>query len=157
MGAMAEIGLFALILALLCALVQSGGGLWGAARGDQRLMTLSRTAAVTAAGLVTLAFGLLVALFVGIDLSVVLVAEHTHSTTPLIYRIAGTWGNHEGSMLLWVLILALFGAALARGGRGMRAELRARTLGVQGAHHAGVPRVCPVHFQPVRAHRIAAA
>ncbi|QMW21937.1 heme lyase CcmF/NrfE family subunit [Sandaracinobacteroides saxicola] len=128
----AEAGLFALILALIVSVVQSVAPMVGASRADPALMALGRMAAVTQFALVALAFGLLVMLFVRLDLSVALVANHAHSTQPLIYRIAGTWGNHEGSMLLWVLILALFGAAVARGSKGMRDTLQARVLGIQG-------------------------
>ena len=71
--------------------------------------------------------------FVTSDFSVINVVANSHSEKPLIYRISGVWGNHEGSMLLWVLILALFGAAVAVFGRNLPATLRANVLGVQAS------------------------
>src|SRR6186997_1633329 len=108
-----ELGHFALILALAVALVQGTLPFVGAARGDIRLMALGRAAALTQALLVILAFLALTQAFVASDFSVALVVAHSHSAKPLIYKISGVWGNHEGSMLLWSLILALFGAAVA--------------------------------------------
>src|SRR5687767_15557555 len=67
------------------------------------------------------------------DFSVLNVIEHSHSTKPLVYKLAGVWGNHEGSMLLWVLILALFGAAVALFGNNLPLPLRSRVLAVQGS------------------------
>src|SRR5262244_1245597 len=109
----AEIGQFALILALLVALVQGFAPLYGASRGDPSLMALGRAAAVLQLALVVTAFGSLAAGFLLNDFSIALVAQHSNATQPAIYRFAGTWGSHEGSMLLWVLILAVNGAALA--------------------------------------------
>ncbi|MGK3885411.1 heme lyase NrfEFG subunit NrfE, partial [Enterococcus faecium] len=70
--------------------------------------------------------------YVSSDFSVLNVAANSHSTKPLIYKIAGVWGNHEGSMLLWVLILALFGAAVAVFGTNLPLSLKALVLSVQG-------------------------
>ena len=100
----AEVGQFALILALLLALVQSVLPLWGAHRGDSVLMGVGRQAAMLQAGFVVLAFGCLAYGFVTCDFSVALVAQHSHTTQPVPYRFAATWGSHEGSMLLWALI-----------------------------------------------------
>src|SRR5215211_4666917 len=100
----AEVGQFALILALMLALVQALVPLWGAHRGDSTLMALGRAAAVSQAAFVVLAFGCLAISYVACDFSVALVAQHSHTTQPVIYRLAATWGSHEGSMLLWVLI-----------------------------------------------------
>ncbi|HSS85630.1 MAG TPA: heme lyase NrfEFG subunit NrfE, partial [Reyranella sp.] len=108
-----ELGHFALILALAVALVQGTLPLLGASRGDARLMALGRTAALTQAFLVILAFGALTQAYVTSDFSVANVVANSHSAKPLIYKISGVWGNHEGSMLLWALILSLFGAAVA--------------------------------------------
>ncbi len=127
-----EIGHFALVLAFVLALAQSTVPFVGAGRGDPALMAFGRAAALLQALFVTVAFACLAALFVDLDLSFAVVAENTHSTQPLIYRFAGTWGNHEGSMLLWVLILGLFGGAVAWFGDDLRKTLQARVLGVQG-------------------------
>jgi cytochrome c-type biogenesis protein CcmF len=129
----AEVGQFSLILALLLATVQVATGIWGAHRGDPVLMALARSAALMQGGFVVLAFGCLAASYVACDFSVALVAEHSHSLQPLPYRFAATWGSHEGSMLLWILILAIYGGAVARFGGGLRETLQARVLGVQGA------------------------
>ncbi len=128
----AEIGHLALILALALALVQAVAPLWGAHRGEARLMALGRAAAGLQMGFVTLAFGCLAASYLYLDFSVALVADHSHSTQPAIYRFAATWGSHEGSMLLWVLILSFCAAAVARFGNSLRETLQARVLGVQG-------------------------
>ena len=128
----AEVGQFALILALLLALVQSAAPLWGAARGDGVLMAVGRAAARLQAGFVILAFGCLAYAYVTSDFSVALVAAHSNTAQPLPYRFAATWGSHEGSMLLWVLILAIFGGGVAFFGGTLRETLQARVLGVQG-------------------------
>jgi cytochrome c-type biogenesis protein CcmF len=128
----AEIGHFALILAFVLALLQSGIGFWGAHRDDGALIGLSRAAAGLQLLFVAIAFGALAFSYAQLDFSVALVARHSHSAQPLAYRLAATWGSHEGSMLLWVLILALHGAALAFFGRTLRASFLARVLAVQG-------------------------
>jgi cytochrome c-type biogenesis protein CcmF len=132
-----ELGHFALALALAVALVQATLPLAGAARGRLDWMDVARTSALAQALLVALAFGCLMLAYVTSDFSVLNVATNSHSAKPLLYRISGTWGNHEGSMLLWVLILALFGAALAGFGGNLPARLRARTLAVQAWIAAG--------------------
>ena len=126
-----ELGHFALILALAVALVQGTLPLLGAARGDIRLMDLGRTAALTQALLVIVAFGALTQAYVTSDFSVANVVANSHSAKPMLYKISGVWGNHEGSMLLWALILALFGAAVAIFGAGLPDTLRARVLAIQ--------------------------
>ena len=126
-----ELGHFALILALAVALVQGTLPLVGASRGDLRLMTLGRTAALTQAFLVLLAFGALTQAYVTSDFSVLNVVDNSHSAKPLLYKISGVWGNHEGSMLLWALILALFGAAVAIFGANLPDTLRSRVLAIQ--------------------------
>ncbi|MDP2332640.1 MAG: heme lyase CcmF/NrfE family subunit [Reyranella sp.] len=127
----AELGHFALILALAVALVQGTLPLVGASRGDIRLMDLGRTAALTQALLVIVAFGALTQAYVTSDFSVANVVANSHSAKPLLYKISGVWGNHEGSMLLWALILALFGAAVALFGAGLPDTLRSRVLAIQ--------------------------
>ena len=126
-----ELGHFALILALAVALVQGTLPLVGASRGDLRLMALGRTAALTQAFLVLLAFGALTQAYVTSDFSVLNVVDNSHSAKPLLYKISGVWGNHEGSMLLWALILALFGAAVAVFGNNLPDTLRSRVLAIQ--------------------------
>ena len=127
----AELGHFSLILALAVALVQGTLPLVGASRGDIRLMDLGRTAALTQALLVIVAFAALTQAYVASDFSVANVVANSHSVKPLLYKISGVWGNHEGSMLLWALILALFGAAVAVFGAGLPDSLRARVLAIQ--------------------------
>ena len=127
----AEIGHFALILAWLTALAQAVLPMIGAVRGDSALMAFGRSAAQLQAMLIILAFGVLMACFGRADFSVELVAEHAALNQPLAYRLAATWGNHEGSMLLWVLILALFGAGIGRYGDNLPPSLQARVLSIQ--------------------------
>src|SRR5215468_4249787 len=126
-----ELGQYALILALAVALVQGTLPLIGAAKGDARLMELGRTAALTQAFLVILAFAALTQAYVTSDFSVANVVANSHSAKPLLYKLSGVWGNHEGSMLLWALILALFGAAVAIFGTNLPDSLRARVLAIQ--------------------------
>ncbi len=126
-----ELGHFALILALAVALVQGTLPLIGASRGDLRLMALGRTAALTQAFLVLVSFGALTQAYVTSDFSVLNVVDNSHSAKPLLYKISGVWGNHEGSMLLWALILALFGAAVAIFGNNLPDTLRSRVLAIQ--------------------------
>lgn len=128
----AEVGQFALILALLLSLVQAVAPLVGASRGDGVLMALGRQAARLQAVFIGLAFACLAYAYITCDFSVELVAEHSHTTQPLAYRFAASWGSHEGSMLLWVLILAVYGACVATFGGTLRETLQARVLGVQG-------------------------
>ncbi len=127
----AELGHFALILAFAVALVQVGVPLAGAARGWSDWMRVAAPAALVQFGLVGLSFAALVHAFVSSDFSVRLVAEHSNSMMPALYKVTATWGNHEGSMLLWVLILTLFGATVAGFGRDLPLGLKARALAVQ--------------------------
>jgi cytochrome c-type biogenesis protein CcmF len=128
----AELGQFALILALIVALVQAVVPMAGAARGDAGLMALAGWSAGTMALLIGLAFALLTQAFIVSDFSLAVVADNSHSAKPMLYKVAGVWGNHEGSMLLWVLILAVFGAAVALFGANLPPALKARALAVQG-------------------------
>ncbi len=127
-----EIGHFALILAFCAALAQTIVPFWGARIGDRDLMSVGRSAALTQFGLIAIAFAALVYAHLTSDFSVLNVAENSNSEMPAIYKISGVWGNHEGSMLLWVLILAIFGALLALFGRSLPRRLRADALAVQG-------------------------
>ena len=127
-----EIGHFALVLALAVALAQTGLGLYGPHRGDARLMAMASRAAGIQFLLLAGAFAALTYAFVTSDFSVINVYENSHSAKPMLYKVTGVWGNHEGSMLLWILILALFGAGVAAFGSNLPDTLRARVLGVQG-------------------------
>ncbi|MDX7953696.1 heme lyase CcmF/NrfE family subunit [Lichenihabitans sp. Uapishka_5] len=126
-----EAGHYALVLALALALVQSVLPIWGTVRRDPSLVGTAAPVALGQAGFVALAFAALTYAHVSSDFSVLNVLENSHSTKPLLYKVSGVWGSHEGSMLLWVLILALFGGLVALFGRGMAADLRANTLAVQ--------------------------
>ncbi len=128
-----EFGHFALILALLVAAVQSVVPFLGARVGDERMMRVADPAAITQLFLLLIAFVALTQAYMSSDFSVLNVAANSHSTKPMLYKIAGVWGNHEGSMLLWVLILALFGAAVALFGNNLPATLKANVLAVQSA------------------------
>jgi cytochrome c-type biogenesis protein CcmF len=128
----AEFGHFALVLALFAALAQTALGALGASRAWADHMAFSARAAITQFALIAVSFATLTIVFVNSDFSVALVARHSHSAKPLLYKISGVWGNHEGSMLLWVLILALFGAAVALFGRNLPSTLKAWTLATQG-------------------------
>ncbi len=127
-----EFGHYALVLAMVVALLQGSLPLWGAARGDQRLIAVARPAALLQLLLILLAFAALTWSHVVSDFTVANVVANSHSTKPLLYKISGVWGNHEGSLVLWVLILAIFGAAVALFGGNLPASLRARVIGVQG-------------------------
>ena len=126
-----ELGHYALVLALAVALANASLPLWGVFARDLRLMSIAPTAALAQFGFVALSFAALVHAHVVSDFSLQTVVENSHSAKPLVYKIAGVWGNHEGSMLLWVLILTLFGAATALFSRGIPDDLRAAVLGVQ--------------------------
>lgn len=127
-----EFGHFALVLALIVALVQSVLPLIGSLRGDPALMAIGPKASGMQLLLVAAAFACLSYAYLTSDFSVLNVIENSHSSKPLIYKLSGVWGNHEGSMLLWVLILALFGAAVAVFGGDLPVRLRANVLAVQG-------------------------
>jgi cytochrome c-type biogenesis protein CcmF len=127
----AEAGHYALVLALGLALIQSFVPILGARWGDPALMNVARSTALAQLLFVAASFAALVTLHVTSDFSVVNVFENSHSLKPLIYKITGVWGNHEGSMLLWVLILALFGGLVAAFGNNLPLSLRAHVLAVQ--------------------------
>jgi len=127
-----ETGHFALILALVVALVQSVVPLWGATIGRRPMMAVAAPAALAQFGLVTLAFLVLIDAYVRSDFSLATVYENSHSLKPLLYKITGVWGNHEGSMLLWVFILTAYGAAVALFGKTLPQAFQARVLAVHG-------------------------
>jgi len=126
-----EIGQFALALALGTALVQSVLPMLGAARGNALWMRSARSSSITQLVFIGIAFAALMHAFVVSDFTVANVVENSHSLKPMLYKIAGTWGSHEGSLLLWVLILAAFGAGVALFGSNIPDALKARTLSVQ--------------------------
>jgi cytochrome c-type biogenesis protein CcmF len=127
-----ELGHFALILALCVAIVQSVVPLVGAARGNLAWMAVGRNAALTQFALVALAMASLMHAYITNDFSVINVVENSHTDKPLLYQITGVWGNHEGSMILWVFMLGLCSAAMALFSGNLPPDLRARVLAVQG-------------------------
>ncbi|MGI3127643.1 heme lyase CcmF/NrfE family subunit [Nitratireductor sp. PBL-C9] len=128
-----ELGHFALVLAFALALVQMSVPIIGAQLRNETLMRVAEPAAITSFMLVALSFMALTSAYIQSDFSVLNVWENSHSAKPMLFKITGTWGNHEGSMLLWVLILVFFGALVAFFGRNLPLSLRANVLGVQGA------------------------
>ena len=128
---LAEIGHFALMLAMIVALVQSVLPMAGAAKGNRSWMATAAPSAVVQFLCTATAFTCLLYSFSVSDFTVINVAENSNSLQPMIYKISSTWGNHEGSMVLWVLILALFGAMVALFGGNLPPTLKARTLSVQ--------------------------
>ena len=132
-----ELGHFALALAVAIGFAQAVIPLWGAARGDARLMQAAPALALGQFIAMATSFLCLVWSSVTSDFSVLTVAENTHSLEPLVYKITGSWGNHEGSILFWCLILSLCGAAVAWFGKALPASLRARVIGVLGLSGVG--------------------
>ena len=128
----AEFGHFLILLAFAASLAQAGSGLWGGHARDGRFAEASRASADIAALACLLAFAALMSAFIRSDFSVENVASNSHTLKPMLYKISGTWGNHEGSMVLWCLVSTGFGVALARLSKGLRWDLRARAVGVQG-------------------------
>ncbi|APE45350.1 c-type cytochrome biogenesis protein CcmF [Sulfitobacter alexandrii] len=128
-----ELGHFALILAFAVAIVQMIVPLVGAQKRWPGWMAVAEPAAGAQFALTALSFGALMWAFINSDFSLRLVVQNSHSAKPLLYKISGTWGNHEGSMLLWVLIVTLFGAMAAWFGGNLPPTLRARVLSVQAA------------------------
>jgi cytochrome c-type biogenesis protein CcmF len=127
----AELGQLSLSLALALSLVQTAAGFGGAWRNDPALMAAARGAAFGACVFVAAAFAALTYAYVVSDFSVLAVAQNSHTAKPLIYKVSGVWGNHEGSMLLWLLVLGVYSAGMALMPAG-GAQLQARALGVQG-------------------------
>ncbi len=132
-----ELGQFALCLALIVALAQSFFPLLGASRQNFGWMALARPAAQAQALLVAFAFGCLTYAFVANDFSVAYVAMHSNTALPLHYRIAGVWGGHEGSLLLWALMLGVWMTAVSLFSTHLPEEIVARVLGVMGLVSAG--------------------
>jgi len=129
----AEFGHYALVLALALALFEASVPMLGARKNDPVLMASAGPAALAQFCLVATAFAALTICYVRSDFSVLNVFENSHSAKPLVYKLSGLWGNHEGSMLLWVLILSLFGALVALFGGNLPARLKATVLAVQSS------------------------
>ena len=127
----AEIGHFAVLLAFAIAILQSVIPLIGAQKNWAGWMQLGDSAAVSQFVLITVSFAALTYSFVVSDFSLQLVANNSHSAKPMLYKVTGVWGNHEGSMLLWILILVFYGALVAFFGQNLPAALKARVLAVQ--------------------------
>ncbi len=126
-----ETGHYALVLAFALAIVQGTIPLWGSLTRDRALMAVAAPASIMQFLLIAVSFAALTHAYVVSDFSLVNVIENSHSLKPLVYKISGVWGNHEGSMLLWVLILALFGALVALRAKRMPDDLAASVLAVQ--------------------------
>ncbi len=126
----AQIGFFALLLALLIALTQMIAPFIPVRRRDPAIAAFVDQAAIAHLLFIVTAFACLTYAFVTSDFSLSVVAANSHTAKPMLYKVSGVWGNHEGSMLLWTLILAIFGAAVALFGHNIPDRLRSRTLGV---------------------------
>jgi cytochrome c-type biogenesis protein CcmF len=126
-----EFGHYALVLALGLALIQAVVPLWGTRTNDATLMGVASSTALAQFIFAAASFAALTAAYVGSDFSVLNVFENSHSAMPLIYKFTSVWGNHEGSMLLWVLILSFFGALVAAFGSNLPVTLKANALAVQ--------------------------
>jgi cytochrome c-type biogenesis protein CcmF len=127
-----ELGQFGLVLALLLAAAQAVFGLWGAHRGDLRWMAVVRPAVAGQFVLVSTAVAVLIHAFVNFDFSVLYVASNSNSALPTFYRVAALWGAHEGSLLLWGWILALWTLAVAMFSRNLPPSFASRVMGVLG-------------------------
>jgi cytochrome c-type biogenesis protein CcmF len=127
-----EFGSFCLVLALALSVLQTGLSAVGRMRRSPLLAGGAEGAALAAAGAVALAFGALIFAFATSDFSVANVASNSHTDKPMLYKVAAAWGSHEGSLVLWCLVMTVFGAALTRA-RGLPFGLKASAVGVQGA------------------------
>jgi cytochrome c-type biogenesis protein CcmF len=127
-----ELGHYCLVLALVLSLAQSVLPFIGAARNDARLMAVADWTAPAILACLILSFASLTNAYISSDFSVANVWENSHTLKPLLYKFTGVWGNHEGSMLLWVLILGIFAALIAGFGGNLPPQLKANVLGVQG-------------------------
>ena len=132
-----EIGHFALIMAFGIAIIQSVVPLVGAARNDATLIAMARPAVFAQFLFVGISYAALTYAFIVHDFSVQYVTNHSNLVQPLLYRISGVWGSHEGSMLLWALILAGWTAAVAVYSKNLPNVLMARVLAVMGLTSIG--------------------
>lgn len=130
---LAELGQYCLILAVLAAFIQMITPIWGILQHQPRLLKVADQAARLQAVLVASAMGILISLYVQSDFSVLNVVQNSHTDKPLLYKITGSWGNHEGSLLLWCMILALMGGCISWFGTSLAGRFKARALSMQGA------------------------
>jgi cytochrome c-type biogenesis protein CcmF len=130
---MPELAHYALVLAFALAVAQVVLPLWGAVRNDPVLMRVAEPVALAGFGFIAFAFAGLAWAYAQSDFSVSSVYANSHSAQPLLYKITGVWGNHEGSMLLWVLVLSIFSSLVAINGRNLPPRLRANVLSIEGA------------------------
>ncbi|KPQ12629.1 MAG: cytochrome c-type biogenesis protein CcmF [Saliniramus fredricksonii] len=128
-----EVGHFALALALGLSVIQMVVPFWGARTNDPVLMSVGAPASVGVFVLVLFSFGVLTYAYVTSDFSLTNVYANSHSQKPMIYKVTGVWGNHEGSMLLWIVILTLFGALVGIARNAVPLKLRANTIAVQAS------------------------
>ena len=127
-----EVGQFALILALSLAICQTALTMVGAHRGDEAMMRAGRTAAAGHLLFVAVSFGCLTWAFLSSDFSVLYVANHSQLALPTLYKVSAVWGAHEGSLLLWILLLAAWTGAVSRFSSGVPVAFAARVVGVLG-------------------------
>jgi cytochrome c-type biogenesis protein CcmF len=127
-----ELGHFALVLALVIALVQAFVPMRGASTGNEAWMRMGRQLAISLSGLVTISILSLVHAYALSDFSVLNVYENSHTLKPALYKLAGLWSNHEGSMLLWAWMLTMWGTALMRSAKHLPLAFKARVISVQG-------------------------
>ena len=127
-----EIAHFMLILALYGSLAQGFFSLSGAHKNSVSMMRAGRYASITVFALTFFSFLVLILAFVNSNFSLSLVSSHSHTLKPLLYKISGVWANHEGSMLLWTLILTMYGALISPFGKNLPLVLKSRAIGIQG-------------------------
>ena len=127
-----EIAHFMLILALYGSLAQGYFSLIGAHKNSEGMMRAGRYTATTVFALTFFSFMILILAFVESNFSLLLVSSHSHTLKPLLYKISGVWANHEGSMLLWTLILTMYGALIVLFGKNLPLLLKSRAIGIQG-------------------------
>lgn len=133
----AELGHFALALAVILAFAQTVLPMVGAEQRDARLMASAAPLAIGQCVAIAAAFACLMWSYAVNDTTVLNVVQNSHSAKPMLFKITGTWGNHEGSLILWVMILALCGLAVAAFGRGLPSTLKARVIGILGLISVG--------------------
>lgn len=133
----AELGHFALALALILAFAQTVLPLIGAEQRDARLMATASPLAIGQTLAIAASFACLMYSYAINDTTVLNVVQNSHSLKPMLYKITGTWGNHEGSLILWVMILAMCGFAVAAFGRDLPSTLKARVIGILGLVSVG--------------------